>query len=130
MSVKTRIENNELSAGHARALLTSPNPERLAEVVLKEGLSVRATEKLAKTDTSISDPKDQERRTPFETRKKSLDPDPQSAQNQLDEVKNSLLSMLNYIKPDNSIKDLHEKSSFHSVGIICCVLYVGNPYII
>ena len=36
MSVKTKIDNNELSAGHARALLTSPNPERLAEVVLKE----------------------------------------------------------------------------------------------
>ena len=44
MSVKTKIENNELSAGHARALLTSPNPDKLAEVVLKEGLSVRATE--------------------------------------------------------------------------------------
>lgn len=31
------------------------------------------------------------------------------SKNQLDEVKNSLLSMLNYIKPDDSIKDLHEK---------------------
>ena len=70
MSVKTKIENNELSAGHARALLTSPNPERLAEVVLKEGLSVRATEKLAKTDTSISDPKDQDRRSSLERAKK------------------------------------------------------------
>ena len=86
MSVKTKIDNNEWSAGHARALLTSPNPERLAEVVLKEGLSVRATEKLAKTDTSISDPKDQDRRSSIETRKKSLDPDTLSAQNQLEEA--------------------------------------------
>ena len=86
MSVKTKIENNGLSAGHARALLTSPNPERLAEVVLKEGLSVRATEKLAKTDTNISDPKGQDRRSPFEAREKSLDPDTLSAQNQLEEA--------------------------------------------
>ena len=86
MSVKTKIENNELSAGHARALLTSPNPERLAEVVLKEGLSVRATEKLAKTDTGISDPKDQDRRSPLQARKKSLDPDTLLAQNQLEEA--------------------------------------------
>ena len=86
MSVKTKIDNNELSAGHARALLTSPNPERLAEVVLKDGLSVRATEKLAKTDISISDPKDQDRRSSLETRKKSLDPDTLSAQNQLEEA--------------------------------------------
>ena len=86
MSVKTRIENNELSAGHARALLTSQNPERLAEVVLREGLSVRATEKLAKTDPNISDHKDQDRGLSVANRKKSLDPDILSAQNQLEEA--------------------------------------------
>ena len=86
MSVKTRIENNELSAGHARALLASQNPEWLAEVVLREGLSVRATEKLAKTDPDISDKKDQDRRSSLETRKQSLDPDTLLAQNRLEEV--------------------------------------------
>ena len=86
MSVKTKIENNELSAGHARALLTSQNPERLAEVVLREGLSVRATEKLAKTDPNISDHKDQDRGLSVANRKKSLDPDILSAQNQLEEA--------------------------------------------
>ena len=85
MSVKTKIENNELSAGHARALLTSQNPERLAEVVLREGLSVRATEKLAKTDPNISDHKDQDRGLSPANRKKRLDPDILSAQNQLEE---------------------------------------------
>ena len=85
MSVKTKIENNELSAGHARALLTSQNPERLAEVVLREGLSVRATEKLAKTDLNISDHKDQDRGLSPANRKKRLDPDILSAQNQLEE---------------------------------------------
>ena len=54
--------------------------------MLKEGLSVRATEKLAKTDTSISDPRDQDRRSSLETRKKSLDPDTLLAQNQLEEA--------------------------------------------
>lgn len=86
MSVKTKIENNELSAGHARALLTSQNPERLAEVVLREGLSVRATEKLAKTDPNISDHKDQDRGLSLPNRKKTLDPDILSAQNQLEEA--------------------------------------------
>ena len=86
MSVKTRIENNELSAGHARALLTSQNPEWLAEVVLREGLSVRATEKLAKTDPNISDNKDQDRRSSLETRKQSLDPDTLLAQHRLEEA--------------------------------------------
>ena len=86
MSVKTRIENNELSAGHARALLASQNPEWLAELVLREGLSVRATEKLARTDPNISDNKDQDRRSPLETRKQSLDPDTLLAQNRLEEA--------------------------------------------
>ena len=86
MSVKAKIETNELSAGHARALLSSQSPERLAEVVLREGLSVRATEKLAKTNLSISDHKDQDRRLSPEARKKSLAPDILSAQNQLEEA--------------------------------------------
>ena len=86
MSVKTRIENNELSAGHARALLASQNPEWLAEVVLREGLSVRATEKLAKTDPNISDHKDKDRRSSLEARKQSLDPDTLLAQNRLEEA--------------------------------------------
>ncbi len=44
------VESGELSAGHARTLLPVPEPDqiRLAEEVIKNGLSVRDTEKLVK----------------------------------------------------------------------------------
>jgi ParB family chromosome partitioning protein len=46
-SVKTMMQDGALSAGHARALLTAPEPEALAKEVLQNGLSVRETERLA-----------------------------------------------------------------------------------
>ncbi|MGF1660277.1 MAG: ParB/RepB/Spo0J family partition protein [Rubrimonas sp.] len=41
--------DGRLSAGHARALITAPDPVALARVVVARGLSVRETERLAKT---------------------------------------------------------------------------------
>ncbi len=46
-TVKARIRDGALSAGHARALLTAEDPESLAEEVVAKGLNVRQTEKLA-----------------------------------------------------------------------------------
>jgi len=46
-TVKARIRDGALSAGHARALLTAEDPEGLAEEVVAKGLNVRQTEKLA-----------------------------------------------------------------------------------
>ena len=46
--VQTLVREGKLSAGHARALITSPNPSALARRVISEGLSVRETERLAK----------------------------------------------------------------------------------
>lgn len=46
-SVQALVAKNELSAGHARALLKSENPALLAQEVVSKGLSVRETEKLA-----------------------------------------------------------------------------------
>lgn len=46
-TVKARIHAGELSAGHARALLTADDPEALAVEVVSKGLNVRQTEKLA-----------------------------------------------------------------------------------
>jgi ParB family chromosome partitioning protein len=46
-SVRTLVEAGALSAGHARALLTAPNPEALARTAAERGLSVRETERLA-----------------------------------------------------------------------------------
>jgi ParB family chromosome partitioning protein len=42
------LRDGELTAGHARALITAPNASELAKKVIAEGLSVRETEKLAK----------------------------------------------------------------------------------
>ncbi|MBU2980325.1 ParB/RepB/Spo0J family partition protein [Lentibacter algarum] len=46
------LSDGKLSAGHARALITSSNPSALARDVVKRGLSVRQTERLAKEDPS------------------------------------------------------------------------------
>ena len=49
--VQTYLSEGKLSAGHARALITSDDPAKLAREVIKKGLSVRDTEKLSKKAT-------------------------------------------------------------------------------
>lgn len=49
--VQILLRNGSLSAGHARALITSGDPSGLARQVVEKGLSVRDTEKLAKGKT-------------------------------------------------------------------------------
>src|SRR6056297_1744079 len=46
--VQTYLRDGKLSSGHARALITADDPAALAREVIKKGLSVRETEKLAK----------------------------------------------------------------------------------
>ena len=46
--VQVMVGAGQLSMGHARALITAADPEALAEEVVRRGLSVRDTEKLAK----------------------------------------------------------------------------------
>ncbi|MXQ08252.1 ParB/RepB/Spo0J family partition protein [Alphaproteobacteria bacterium GH1-50] len=46
--VQDMVRDGSLSAGHARALITAPDPLALAREVIKGGLSVRQAEKLAK----------------------------------------------------------------------------------
>jgi ParB family chromosome partitioning protein len=50
--VQALVGTGQLSMGHARALITAPDPEALAEEVIRRGLSVRDTEKLAKAGKS------------------------------------------------------------------------------
>jgi ParB family chromosome partitioning protein len=45
--VQLLVGAGELTMGHARALITAPDPESLADEVIRRGLSVRETEKLA-----------------------------------------------------------------------------------
>jgi ParB family chromosome partitioning protein len=47
--VQGLMKRGSLSMGHARALITAEDPIALAKLVLKDGLSVRQTEKLAKS---------------------------------------------------------------------------------
>ncbi len=42
------VQDGLLTAGHARALITAENPLELASLIVKKGLSVRQTERLAK----------------------------------------------------------------------------------
>ncbi|QJU57237.1 ParB/RepB/Spo0J family partition protein [Sphingomonas sp. AP4-R1] len=46
--VRAAVADGRLSMGHARALITAEDPATLAEQVMRDGLSVRDTEKLAK----------------------------------------------------------------------------------
>jgi len=47
-SVLSRLEEGALSAGHARAIATAPDPDALADQIIAQGLSVRAAEALAR----------------------------------------------------------------------------------
>ena len=47
-SVRDAVADGRLSMGHARALITAPDPAALAEEVIRRGLSVRETENLAR----------------------------------------------------------------------------------
>jgi ParB family chromosome partitioning protein len=46
--VRAMVASGALSMGHARALITAPDPEALADEVVEKGLSVRETEKLVR----------------------------------------------------------------------------------
>lgn len=47
-TVQNLVVEGKLSAGHARALITAPDPEALASQILAKGLSVRDTEALVR----------------------------------------------------------------------------------
>ncbi len=51
-AVVEMVRNGELSAGHARALIPAANPMKLAQIIVKGGLSVRATEALVKREAA------------------------------------------------------------------------------
>ena len=55
--VRALVNERKLSAGHARALITSDNASELAQKIVKGGLSVRATEALVKKDAAGLQPK-------------------------------------------------------------------------
>ena len=62
-SVLTFLEDGKISIGHARAMITSEDPETLARRVIAKQLSVRETEKLAKTGLQKEGAKSAQART-------------------------------------------------------------------
>lgn len=56
-SVQERVEAGELTAGHARALVATKEPEKLAEEMVRLGLSVREAEDLIREPGKATNPK-------------------------------------------------------------------------
>jgi len=81
-TVKAFVENNELEMGHARALLGLKEAEQIkaAKEVIKQGLSVRETEKLVKKTLGNND-----ENTPAEKAVKKIDPNVMRLQESLGE---------------------------------------------
>jgi ParB family chromosome partitioning protein len=52
-AVKAMVDKGDLSAGHARALLSAAAPEALARQVVDQGLSVRQTEQLVQRAAAV-----------------------------------------------------------------------------
>ena len=67
--VRALVNDRKLSAGHARALITSDNASELAQKIVKGGLSVRATEALVKKDAAGLQAPSVARRSPRPTDK-------------------------------------------------------------
>ena len=57
-SVREEVRKGTLSLGHARALLTLPDPERIVRDLLRKGLSVRQTEQLVKRLQTRQEPEE------------------------------------------------------------------------
>jgi ParB family chromosome partitioning protein len=51
--IKTMIEDERLSAGHGRALLSAGDLKKLVKIVLKQRLNVRQTEQLVKKENAV-----------------------------------------------------------------------------
>ncbi|MCR9110807.1 ParB/RepB/Spo0J family partition protein [Marivita sp. XM-24bin2] len=53
--VKRAVVDGKLSSGHARALITAPDPVLLAGQIVRQGLSVRETERLVRDAQNVGD---------------------------------------------------------------------------
>ena len=67
--VKTMLDNEQLSAGHARALLSLKDPVAVARKIVADGLSVRQVEALAKDSKGGKKGKARGKKAPGETTK-------------------------------------------------------------
>jgi ParB family chromosome partitioning protein len=75
VEVQGWVRDGQLSAGHARALITTDDPVRLAKEVISRGLSVRETERLAKRPSGRDAPKKAARPSTKDADTKALEQD-------------------------------------------------------
>jgi ParB family transcriptional regulator, chromosome partitioning protein len=80
--VRAMLENGELSAGHARALLSVKDPEAVAKRIVEKGLNVRDVERLARGD--LDSPNDVS--TPVSRKVREKDPDTRALEQALEDV--------------------------------------------
>lgn len=73
--IKDYLDNEELSMGHARAILTSEEPLKLAKEIVKRGLNVRQAENLARTGVADAAPKKSSSTNPRSRAQADKDPD-------------------------------------------------------
>lgn len=71
-SIKQMLDSNQLSMGHARAILTADNPVELADAIVAKGLNVRQAENLARSSNAPAQEKKEKKATKT-TRFKSTD---------------------------------------------------------
>ena len=67
------VSDGRLTAGHARVLITAPDPETLARKIVAEGLSVRSVEALVKKQGKSEAPGTQKRSRPGSDDEKDAD---------------------------------------------------------
>jgi len=78
-SVKTLLASGELSAGHARALLSVQDPEALARRVVERGMTVRDVEKMAQEDEA-------KEKAPKSAARREKDPDTRALEKAIEDV--------------------------------------------
>ncbi|ALA17297.1 MULTISPECIES: ParB/RepB/Spo0J family partition protein [unclassified Chelatococcus] len=80
-SIKSKVNDGVLSAGHARALLSVSDPEAIAERVVAQGLNVRDVERIAQEEARGGEEPGRELRP-----RKEKDPDTRALEQALEDV--------------------------------------------
>lgn len=83
-TVKAYLDSGQLTAGHARTLITADDPERLAKEIIDQGLTVRDAEQLAQKPVSAT-----------KKAKPEKDSDTKALEQKLEEVL-GLISVINH----------------------------------
>jgi ParB family chromosome partitioning protein len=82
-SIQKLLVGGEITAGHARALLSVKDPEGVARQILDNGLTVRQVEQIASADQSVGDPAATSNRARARAEK---DPDTRAVEKALQDV--------------------------------------------